>query len=139
MSVRSSLDLNDQMVPLIVERLARHSRRMPLLPGIIPNVPFVAAGNAAFVSPNVGFAVDELIDIELKGLGSADVVAEEIYIVDKVVRPGVDAVIGIRYSLRRERPDQVVIPKYVGIIRFAADGELHGFAAERGRTYALTA
>jgi hypothetical protein len=39
--------------------------------------------------------------------------------------------------LRREVPDQVVIPECVRVRRLAADIELHGFAAQRGRTYPL--
>jgi hypothetical protein len=41
--------------------------------------------------------------------------------------------------LRRELPDQMVIPKCVRIRCLAADIELHGLAAERGRRYALIA
>ncbi len=126
------------MIPLIVQRVARYSRGIPFLSRIVPGVPFVPARNPAFVSPNVGLTVHKLINVELKRLCGTDVSGEEIYIVDKVMRTGVDAVIGVRNTLRRELPDKVVIPKYVRVCGFAADGELHGFAAERWRTHPLT-
>lgn len=137
MSVRSALNLNCQVVPLIVERMARHSGGMPLLSRVVPNVPLIAAGDAALVPPNIGLAVHKLIDIELQCLRGADVIAKKICIIDKVMRLGVDAVVSVRHSLRRELADQMIIPKRVGIGRMAADIELHGFPAERGRTYAL--
>ena len=139
MSVRGALDLNGHMVPLIVQRFARHSGGMPFLSGIVPRVPFIPAGDAALVSPNIRMAVHELIDVELKGLCGADVTGEEINVIDKIVRAGVDAVIGIPHILRRKLSDEVVIPEYVRICGFAADGELHGLAAERGGTYTLVA
>src|SRR5579864_200498 len=139
MAIGSALHLNGQMIPLIVERIARHSGRMPFLPRIVPNVPLIAARNAAFVSPNVRFAVDKLIDIELQGLRRVDVIAKKIYVIDKVVRLGVNAVVAIRKALRRERPDQEIIPERVRVRRLASDAELHGFAAERWGTYALLA
>lgn len=137
MPIRGALDLNSQMIPLIVEWVTRHSGRVPLLSWIVPNVPLVPAGDAALVPPNIRLAVHELIDIELHGLRSADVIAKEIYVIHKIVRLGIDAVVGIRHPLRRELADQVVIPKCVGISCFPSYVELHGFAAERGRTYAL--
>ena len=123
------MNLNGQVVPLIIEWMARHSGGMPLVSWVVPNVPLIAAGNAALVSPNIGLAVHELIDIELQGLRCADVIAKKIYVIDKVVRFGVDAVARVRHSLRRELADQVIIPKRVGIRRLAADIELHGFTA----------
>ncbi len=130
MTVRGALHLNGQMVPLIVARMARHSRGMPLLSRVVPNVPFIPASDAAFVAPNIRFAVNKLIDIELKCLRATDMITEKINVVDKVVRLGVAAAIAIRNPLRRELPDQVVIPKGVRKSCFAANIELHGFAAQ---------
>ena len=127
------------MIPLIVEWIASDPGGMPLLSWVVPNVPFTPAGDAALMPPNKGLAVHKLIDIELKGLCGTDVIAKEIYVIHKVVRLRVNAVVIIRDPLRREHPDQMVIPKYVRIRCLAADIELHGFAAERGRTYALIA
>jgi hypothetical protein len=67
------------------------------------------------------------------------VIAEKIYVINKVVRVGVDAVVAIGHSLRRELPDQMVIPKYVRIRGLTANRELRGFATQRRRAYALTA
>jgi hypothetical protein len=122
---------------LIVEWIASYSRGMPLLSGVVPNIPLVATRDSAFVTPNIGLAVHKLIDIELNRLRGANVIAKKINVVYKVVRLGVDAIVAIGQPSRRELPDQVVIPKYVGECRLAADIELHRFAAERGRTYAL--
>ena len=139
MPVRGALNLNGQMIPLIVEWMASHSGGKPLLSRVVPNIPFVSAGDAAFVPPNIRFAVHKLIDIELERLRSADVIAEKIYVIHKVVRLGVDAIVAVRLPLRREVPDQVVIPKCVRERRLAADIEPHGFTAQRGRTYTLIA
>lgn len=138
MPIRSALHLNGHVVPLIVERIAGHSGGIPFLTGVVPSVPFVPARNPALMSPDIGLAVDELIDVELKRLRGANVAGEKVYVVHKVVRVGVDAVVAVRPTLGREVPDQMVVPKYVGVCGFAPDRELHGFAAERGRTYALT-
>src|SRR5215469_5413581 len=137
MTVRGALNPNGQVVPSIVQRVARHSGRTPLLSGVVPNIPFVPASDAALVSPNVRLAAYELIDIEFKGLRGADIISEEVYVVHKVMRTRVDAVIGIRHPLRRKLPDQMVVPKHVRVRCLSADGELRGFAAQRRRTYAL--
>lgn len=139
MTVRSALNMDGQVVPSIVQRIARHSGRTPLLSGVVPNIPFVPASDPALVSPNIRLAAYELIDIEFNGLCGADVISEKIYVVDKVMRSGVDAIVGVRHPLRRKLPDQMVVPKHVRVRRLAADGELHGFAAQRRRTYALSA
>jgi hypothetical protein len=65
--------------------MASHSRGMPLLSRVVPNVPFVPARDAAFVPPNIRFAVHKLIDVELKGLRGADVIAKKIHVIYKVV------------------------------------------------------
>src|SRR6266404_2401610 len=119
--------------------MASHSGGTPLLTGVVPNVPFVSARDSAFVPPNIRFAIHKLIDIELKRLRGADVIAKKIYVIDKVVRLGVDAIVAVRHPSRREVPDQVIIPKCVRERCLATDIEPHGFAAQRGRTYPLMA
>ena len=127
------------MIPLIVQRMARHAGWTPRLRRVVPNIPFISACDAALVSPNVGLAVYELVDVELQGLKLIEMVAEEVNVVNKVAQVGVDAVVEVRHSLRRELPDQVVVPKHIGVLRLAADCEFHGFAAQGGRAYTLTA
>jgi hypothetical protein len=98
-AVRGALNLNCQMIPLVVEWITSHSGGMPLLSWVVPNVPFVPARDAAFVPPNIRFAVHKLIDIELNRLRRADVIAKKIYVIHKVVRLGVDAIAAVRHPL----------------------------------------
>ena len=114
--------MNGQMIPLVVLWPAANPCRMPFLFWIVPNVPLISASDPALVSPNVRLAVQELIDIELQGLRGVQVFGEEINVVHKIVRIGINAIVTVRHSLRRELADQVVIPKYVGIFHLATNG-----------------
>lgn len=112
---------------------------MPLLSRVVPNIPFVAPGNAALVSPNVRVAVHKLIDIEFQSLRGSKLIAKKINVIHKIVRRRIDAVTAIGYALRREWSDQVVVPQYIGVFDLSTDRELHGPATQRGRIHALTA
>src|SRR5579864_7773097 len=100
MIVRCSLRLNDKVVPRIVHGIARYPGGMPLLAWIIPDVPFIPSGDAAFVSPDEGLTIDELIDIELQRLRSTYIGRVEIDVVGEVMDVGNDGVIRIGQTLR---------------------------------------
>ncbi len=118
------------MIPLVVLWPAANSGRVPCLFRIIPNVPLVAASDAALVPPDVRLAIQKLVDIELQGLRGSQVLRKKVNIIDKVVGVGVDAVAWIPHSLRRELADQVVVPKYIRVFRLPANGQFHGFTGE---------
>src|SRR5579863_263290 len=94
--VRGALDLEYKVVPGICQRIAGDARRVPGLAGIVPDVPFVAAGDAAFMSPNVGVAAHELVYIELQSLRDAEIFHVKIDIVGEVVEVGDDRLVVVR-------------------------------------------
>src|SRR5207244_8337643 len=51
----------------------------------IPSVPFVTAGNAAFMSPDERLSTDKLIDVELQRLGLLQIGSVEIHVVREIV------------------------------------------------------
>ena len=65
-----ALHLNCQMVPGIRIGIARDTGGNPATIEVIPDVPFVAACDAAFVTPDEAHAIEELIHIELHRLRS---------------------------------------------------------------------
>ena len=64
----SALNLNRQMVPRIVNRIARNASWNPVGGDVVPDVPFVAACNAAFVTPDKADVIEKLIDVEFNCL-----------------------------------------------------------------------
>ena len=119
--VRGALDLKNEMVPGICHRIAGNASRMPLLAGIVPDVPLVAPSDPAFMSPNVGVAVNELVDIELQRLRDAEIFDVKIDIVGEVVEVGDDRMVGVGHALRGEVPDQVVVPEDIGVVGLPAN------------------
>ena len=73
------------MVPGVVLRIAGDPGGYPFLIHIVVNVPLMASGNAALVSPNKSLPLCELINIELDGLGIGNVLGVEINVIDEVV------------------------------------------------------
>src|SRR5579862_2899785 len=86
-----------------------------MLPGVAPGIPFVAAGNPAFMAPNKGFAVNELVDVELQCLRGSVVTEIKPDVVSEVMQRGDKSASGIREALRGEISNQVIVPKDVGI------------------------
>ena len=64
----SALNLNRQMVPRIVNRIAGDACRNPVSGDVVPDIPFVAACNAAFVTPDKADVIKKLIDVEFNCL-----------------------------------------------------------------------
>jgi len=106
------------MVPGIVFRIAWNPRSNPLLVHVVVSVPFMAASDAAFVSPNVALAVlrtCELINVELESLRIRDVFRVKINVIDEVVSVVGERVLIVRKFLCRERTYEVVIPENVRV------------------------
>lgn len=99
------------MVPGIVYRITGNAGGYPLLVNIVVGVPLMAAGNTAFVSPDETFGSKELVDVELQRLGGRNVLGVEINVVNKVVKLGNHC--RVVNSLRREIPDDVIVPENV--------------------------
>ena len=78
----------------------------------------------------------ELIDVELDCLRGRHAGRVKIDVVNKVVDVVCDGVAVIGQSLRRERPDDVIVPKNIGIWPSAADVVSGGASAQRRRCYA---
>ena len=88
------------MVPRIVYGITGNSGRMPFLPWIVPDVPFIPSDNPAFMPPDEGLAIDELIDIELQRLGDAQIRRVELDVVGEIVEIGSNGMTGIVQTLR---------------------------------------
>ena len=115
---RRSLHLNHKVVPRIVFGVAGNTRRNPFLVDVIVSVPFVAAGDTAFVPPDVTFAAlgaHELIDIELKCLGVRQVFRIKVNIVNEVMSIVGERVGVVRKSLSRKRSHEMVVPQNIGV------------------------
>src|SRR5215472_2012762 len=121
MVVGSSLHLDDEMVPRIADRIARYPGGVPLLPRVIPDVPFMTAGDPALMAPDERLAADELIDIELEGLRDTQIGTIEINLVGEVVDIRNDRAIRIRQPLRRKVSNQVIVPEHIGIDSLSAN------------------
>jgi hypothetical protein len=66
--IAGSLGLQNQVVPGITDRVARNSAGNPMLSHIVPSIPFVAAGDSAFMSPDERLPPEELVNVEFQSL-----------------------------------------------------------------------
>jgi len=130
---RCPFDLNDKMVPGVVHGIAWNAGGYPLLVHVIVGVPFVTAGDPAFMPPNERLSARELINIELKRLGSPDILRVKVDFIDEVMKVGNQGVTRIQNVLRREAPDNVVIPQDVGVSTRTTDMVLGRATADRRR------
>ena len=133
----SALNLNRQVVPCIVNRIARDACRNPVSGDIVPDVPFVAACNAAFVTPDKADVVKKLIDVEFNGLRQFQVGSVKINVVSKFAVGGNQSLIVVGQALRRKWPNEMVIKERVGVNRRPSNVVLRGGAAHRWRGNSL--
>src|ERR1700722_3549537 len=129
--VGGALDLNNEMVPGVCYGIAGDTGWVPGPSGIVPDVPLIATGDAAFMSPNVGVAANELVDIEFQRLRDAEIFDVKIDVVSEVVKGRDDRLVGVGHALRGEVPDQVIVPEDIGVVGLAADLHEACVAAER--------
>lgn len=122
------------MVPGVVLWVARNAGRNPFLVDVVVDVPFVAAGDAALMSPDERFSEGELVDIELESLRGRNVLRVKIDVVYEVMKIGDEGVTAVRNSLRRKAANEVIVPKNIGVGARTADVVLGGFSAHRWRT-----
>src|ERR1700676_3647389 len=134
MIIGGSLHVNCQMVPCIADGIARSAARNPILAGIAPGIPLMASSNSAFMSPDEGFSIHKLVDIELQRLRYLDVRNPEIHIVGEIVKAWREGLAGIRKPLRREVSNQMIVPEHVRKNSLSADVRLSSTSAERRRT-----
>ena len=128
---RRACHLNDEMVPGVVQWIARYSRCDPFAAGIAVDVPLVPSGDAAFMSPDKRLSAGELVDIELQRLGCRNILGVEVNLVNKVMKLRHQGVICVRQALRRKISNEVVVPKNVGVSTRAADVVSSRAAADR--------
>src|SRR5216684_6382097 len=83
--VRCPLHFDRQMVPGTVAGVAGNARRGPAVVLVVPNVPFVSAGYAAFVAKDEAHTIEKLINVELQGLRKAQIVSVEVHVVSEVL------------------------------------------------------
>src|SRR5581483_5123883 len=123
------------MVPGIANGIARNSGFQPMFVDVVPDVPLMATGHAAFVSPDELLAEGKLVDVEFQSLRNFDVLHEEVNVVGEVMELWHQSVVGIVNVLRGEVSDQVVVPEYVSPLNrpAAVDGFCRS-SAQRWRT-----
>ena len=97
--------------------------------GIIPDIPFVAAGDAAFVAEDEAHAIEELIHVELKRLGETEGAAVEVNIISEIVIGIHLVVIVIRHALGRLGTDEVVVPDGIAVIGGSAEVVFRSFSS----------
>src|SRR5580692_6118962 len=95
-----------------------------MLVDVVPDVPFVAAGNTAFMAPDEAQIIEELVHVELNRLGEPKVGSVEPHVVSEVVERGNQRVIVVRQALRRVSADQMVVKQHIPIGTSSADVEL---------------
>src|ERR1700692_5096202 len=100
-----ALHLKCQMVPRIGIGVARDTGGNPTLVEVVPAIPFVTAGDAAFVTPNEAHTIEELVDIELQRLSRSGTAHPKICIVGEVMIRRHQRVIRVGDSLRGEGAD----------------------------------
>ncbi len=100
LSARGALDLDHQMIPRIVDGVTWDAGLDPMGIHVVPDVPFMASGNAAFMSPDMTLAAEKLIDVEFQRLRHRQVVAKEVDVVNEVVHVWHNHLVVIGNSLR---------------------------------------
>lgn len=98
--VQSALRGNRRVIPGIACGIARYASGFPFCIDIVPNVPFMAAGNPTLLSPNEAHASEVLIDVELDNLRILEVRTVEIDVVREVVQARNQSVRSIWQALR---------------------------------------
>src|SRR5581483_734786 len=120
MIVGRALRLDRQMVPCIADGIAGNAGLIPVLAGVVPNVPLMATCGSALVAPDELFPADELVDIKLESLRKFNVLHEEINVIGEVVIFGNDRMVGVVNILGREITNQVVVPQDVSPLNGSA-------------------
>src|SRR5689334_20970847 len=83
--VRGALHLDGQMIPGVVYRVAGDAAADPLVVSVVPDIPLMAAGDAALVSPNEAPRLKECADVKFQNLGQRQVTGKEVNVVDEVL------------------------------------------------------
>src|SRR6266496_1816779 len=102
------------MIPGVALGIAWYSAGHPMLLLIIPCIPFVAAGDAALMTPNIRLAADELVDIELHRLRDAGISHPEVNVIGEVMQVRNDGLVGVFQSLRGHAANQMHVPERIG-------------------------
>jgi hypothetical protein len=63
--VRSSLDLQRQMIPSITDRVAGKASMDPVFVDVVPDIPLMTTSEIALMTVGESFSVEELVDVEL--------------------------------------------------------------------------
>ena len=85
LAARSSLHIDHQVVPGVAYGIAGNPARHPMASRIAPGVPFVAASDPAFVTPDVRLPPEELVDIKLQRLRIGGVSDPKPHVVGEIV------------------------------------------------------
>ena len=130
-AARRPLDLEHNMIPAIIVRVAGNSGRHPLLVHVVISIPLVPAGNAALVTPDERLPTNKLVDVEFQSLRVSETLGIKIRFVHKVVQLGNQGVVTVGDALRRKISDDVIVPQNVGKFDRAPDVMSCGTAANR--------
>jgi len=81
-----ALDLERDVVPAVVHRVAGGAGRNPLRVGVVPDVPLVASSDTALVSPDQRETIEVHADIELQDLYQRKLSSVEVRIISEVMK-----------------------------------------------------
>src|SRR5690348_6734700 len=102
------------MVPRVADWVAGYAAGNPVHIDIVPGVPFVAASDAALMSPDKRLSAEELVDVKFQSLGSFQIGAVEVDIVGKGGEGGY-------FTLVRQVGGEFHIPQNIGECHGATD------------------
>src|ERR1043165_4381854 len=106
------------------QRRALDASRNPVTVDVVPNVPSAGGAIAALVSPDVAFAINELVDVPLQALRGGGIGDVEVSVIDEAVQSAVLCYIALHQYL--------LPPECVRVRRSAAEIELSRAAVQRG-------
>jgi hypothetical protein len=91
--IGGALPVDRHMIPRVVIRIAGNPGCHPVLIDVVPDIPFVAAGDSALLSPDKTQAVEKLIEIKFQRLRAIKLAAKKVDIVGEVVKGRNDGVV----------------------------------------------
>src|SRR3954470_17816022 len=117
------------MIPVIVGGLTGDACRFPVVIDVVPDVPFMSAGNSALGSIDEALATEILTDVKFQDLGRFDRAGKEPRIVDEVLGVEYQCLIGVRQFQLGGRAHEWNAPEYIRIKFGPANRKLGGPAS----------
>ena len=95
-----ALYVKGQVVPGIADGMTWDAAGHPVFLLIVPGVPFISAKDPAFMTPDVGFAANELVNVKLKRLRVVDIAYPEVDVIGEVMQVRDDGFVCVFDTMR---------------------------------------